>query len=102
MTDDLRTPTRRQAMQTAAGVAGAATVPGAAFGKEPVATKRRLKQSLCQWCYSKYWKIEEMCQIAKQLGCFSIELGEPKDFPLLKQNGLVCALAMSHWFDKGM
>ena len=43
-----------------------------------------------------------MCQVAKQLGCKSIELVEPKDWPILKKYGLVCALAGSHWFEKGM
>jgi hydroxypyruvate isomerase len=43
-----------------------------------------------------------MCRVAKDLGCFSIELVDPKDWPTLKKHGLICALAGSHWFDKGM
>src|SRR5205085_10604037 len=48
------------------------------------------------------WDIDRMCQVAKQLGCASVELVDPKDWPTLKKHGLVCALAASHWFDKGM
>jgi hydroxypyruvate isomerase len=74
----------------------------AAKADQPVATKQRIKQSLVHWCYQKYWKIDEMCQLAKRLGCVSIELVDPKDWPTLKQHALVCAIAGSHWFDKGM
>jgi len=65
-------------------------------------TKGRLNQSIAYWCFSKYWDIEKTCRIARQLGCKSVELVEPKDFPTLSKHGLVCALANSHWFDKGM
>jgi hydroxypyruvate isomerase len=50
----------------------------------------------------KYWSIEKTCQVARELGCRSVELVEPKDWPTLKKYGLVCAIANSHWFDKGM
>jgi hydroxypyruvate isomerase len=43
-----------------------------------------------------------MCQQAKRLGCTSVELVDPKDWPTLKKHDLVCAIAGSHWFDKGM
>jgi len=65
-------------------------------------TKGRLNQSIAYWCFSKYWDIEKTCRIALQLGCKSIELVEPKDWPTLRKHGLVCALANSHWFEKGM
>jgi hydroxypyruvate isomerase len=38
------------------------------------------------------WDVEQQCKVAKQLGCKSIELVEPKDFPILKKHGLVCAI----------
>lgn len=69
---------------------------------QPVAQKKRLKQSLVKWCYEKYWNIDEMSRMAQRLGCFSVELVEPKDWPTLKKHGLICALAPSHGFEKGM
>ncbi|MBV8383061.1 MAG: hydroxypyruvate isomerase, partial [Planctomycetaceae bacterium] len=54
--------------------------------------KGRIKQSLVHWCYAPYWGIEQMIQVAKQLGCGSIELIEPKYFPLLKRHDLECAI----------
>jgi hydroxypyruvate isomerase len=98
-------------LRHAAG-AGAATAmaftlsAGAAASKRPsanrVATKGRIKQSIAHWCFEKYWTVEQTCQIAQKLGCKSVELVEPKDWPLLNKYGLVCALHGSHWFDKGM
>jgi hydroxypyruvate isomerase len=95
--------TRRQLLATAAA-AGAVALHArdASAADGPVASKGDIKQSLVQWCYSKYWDIEEMCRVAKQLGCVSIELADPKDWPTIKKHGLVCAIATSHGFEKGM
>ncbi len=99
---------RRRLLQSAAGLAAGAVALGsgsfglAEYALGPVATKKRTKQSLAQWCYHKYWKIDEMCDVAKRLGCPSIELVDPKEWPTLKKHGLICALTLSHWFDKGM
>lgn len=110
MNDDKRTtlpasesgqPNRRRVLGGAAGAAvlgltrlGAAAEPSpsVASGKR-ASSKGRIKQSLVQWCFAPYWDMPAMIKIAKQLGCNSIELGDPKDFPLLKQNGMECAIA---------
>jgi len=96
-------------LQIAAGIgaAGAAalTVPScAAVGRraQRAVTKGRINQSIVYWCFEKYWDVEKTCQVARQLGCRSIELVEPKDWPILKKYELVCALTASHGFDKGM
>ena len=69
---------------------------------ERVVTKGRINQSVTYWCFAKYWDVEKMCQITKQLGCKSIELIEPKHWPTLRKYGLVCAIHGSHGFEKGM
>ena len=56
-------------------------------------THGRLKQSLVYWCYEPFWELPRFCEVAKQLGCKSIELVAPEHFPLLKQHGLECAIA---------
>src|SRR4051794_13164870 len=94
---------RRRALQRAAALAGAATLGGAAPAADaPAVTRGRIKQSVVQWCFAKHWDIEQLCRQAKRLGCRSVELVDPKDWPTLKRHGLVCAIAGSHWFDKGM
>ena len=96
---------RRRVLQSAAaltvaGALGAGT--GAARAAEPVIKNKRLKQSIVRWCFAEHWNIEQMCQLAKRLGCGSVELVDPKDWPILKKHGLVCAIAGSHGFEKGM
>jgi hydroxypyruvate isomerase len=103
-----RRVSRRRLLQNAAGLAvtgaaaGAVAVLSGAEPDQPAATKKRIKQSICQWCFRKHWDLERMCEVAKQLGCVSVELVDPKDWPALKKHGLVCALAGSHGFEKGM
>lgn len=62
----------------------------------------RVNQSIVTWCFEQYWDVPKQCEIAKELGCKSIELVQPEDYPTLKEHGLICALAHSHWFDAGM
>jgi len=99
---------RRAMLRIAAGVGAAGAVltfPSCvAVNKrvEKVATKGRIKQSVAPWCFEKHWDLETTCKIAKQLGCKSVELVEPEHWPMLKEHGLVCAIANSHGFEKGM
>jgi hydroxypyruvate isomerase len=95
--------TRRRVLQGAAHLAAAGTLGTlAARADEPVVKNKRVQQSIVQWCFQKHWNIEQMCQQAKRLGCLSVELVDPKDWPVLKKHGLVCAIAASHGFEKGM
>jgi hydroxypyruvate isomerase len=86
------------------GAAGAAALGMAAIGTAepahalepgpsgPTARNGRIKQSLVEWCYAPYWDVPAMIKVAKDLGCTSIELLDPKYFPLLKEAGLHCAI----------
>jgi hydroxypyruvate isomerase len=93
-------------LQRAAGMGAATamafTLSSCAKREKRAATRGRIKQSIAYWCFEKYWTVEQTCRIAKDLGCKSVELVEPKDWPILKKYALVCALHGSHWFDKGM
>jgi hydroxypyruvate isomerase len=66
----------------------------AAEGK--AVTKGNLKHSVAFWCFSSAgdkWDIDKTCQVAKELGCASVELVAPADWAVLKKHGLVCAIA---------
>jgi len=97
---ETRTLTRRGLIKTGiAGVAGAGTLISgltSACAQEKDSPLKRLgniRQSVVYWCYSKHWSVEETCQHAAHLGCESIELVGPKDWPTLKKYGLTCAIA---------
>jgi hydroxypyruvate isomerase len=94
---------RRLLGGAAAGAVALAGLPARAAEKDAAEPfKGAIKQSLVQWCYQKYWNIDELCAVAKQLGCVSVELANPKDWPTIKKHGLVVAIASSHGFEKGM
>jgi hydroxypyruvate isomerase len=101
--DNGRRISRRKVLRVMAG-SGVGLMAGGVTtcGRERVGGAGRIKQSIAYWCVQKYWSIERTCQVARDLGCRSVELVEPKDWPMLKKYGLICAIANSHWFDKGM
>jgi hydroxypyruvate isomerase len=88
---------RRNMLMMAAGVGasavGLASCASTDRHRRPAATRGHINQSVAHWCFAEYWNLEKMCQVAKALGCKSIELVGPNDFATLKRHGLVCALA---------
>src|SRR3989339_179227 len=97
---------RRELLQgTAGAMAAAVGLPGlvrAADDKpwltQPAATRGRIRQSVCAWCFTKSMPLETLARHAAAMGVKSIELVEPKEWPTLKKYGLVCALTSSHGF----
>ena len=88
-------PTRRTILKGAAVAATVATanLHPATAADEP---KGRVKQSVAFWCFNARgdkWSAEKTCEVAKDLGCKSVELIDPEHWPLLKKQGLVCAIA---------
>jgi len=65
---------------------------GATPAEGPVIKNSRIKQSIVYWCFEKYWDFPRAIEVARQMGCGSIELVDPKFFPLLKMAGLECAI----------
>lgn len=97
--DDAPAASSRREMlkQTAAAGAVVAAMGVPATAQEPASAERavkngRIKQSIVHWCFEKYWDVPQAIEVARRLGCVSIELIAPKYFPLLKQAGLSCAI----------
>ena len=93
--NDRRPTSRRGLFREAAGAAAlGALTPGLASAQSggTVIKNGRIKQSLVHWCYEKYFDFDAMIALARQLGCGSIELVDPKYFPALKKDGLECAI----------
>jgi sugar phosphate isomerase/epimerase len=58
--------------------------------------KGRINQSVVFWCYQnskEKWSLEKAAKAAATLGCKSVELLNPEDWPTLKKHGLTCAIA---------
>lgn len=94
--------TRRDTLRLTAAAAAGWCTANSAVADAPVAKNGRIKQSVCYWCFREKWSVEQLADVAKSLGCLSVELVEAKYWPLLKQKGLTCAISSSHGFVKGM
>ena len=99
--------TRRTALTTLAGAAGALTFADADAKEKDASTQAsaasgttkskrpeqsRLGQSVCKWCYGGI-PLDEFCREAKKIGLQSVELLGPNEWPTVKKHGLTCAVA---------
>lgn len=91
--------TRRAALTTLAGTAGAALLgtaraedAAAKKDEQTDASKGRLKQSVCKWCYPRQ-TLDELCAAAKKMGLQSVELLGENEWATVKKHGLTCAMA---------
>jgi hydroxypyruvate isomerase len=89
---------RRSALRRISGgtaaIAAATALPKSMIAADTAAAsqlKGNIRHSVCKWCYGSI-PLEEFCVAAKQIGLESVELLETRDFPILKKQGLVCAM----------
>jgi hydroxypyruvate isomerase len=101
-----KTISRRTAIRTA--VAGGAVLAAAgleaavngtaqrkrkpAAAPTPQPLKGNIRHSVSRWCYGDI-PLDEFCGICKKIGIESIELLDPKDWPVVKSHGLTVAIA---------
>jgi hypothetical protein len=89
----MRAIDRRRMLTVSASLPLAAS---ASFAQEKTKPKGNLKQSIVFWCFNvagEKWDVNKTCEVAKSLGCASVELVGPDDWPTLKKHGLTCAIA---------
>jgi hydroxypyruvate isomerase len=90
----MRPLSRRAALKT--GLAASAMSPLAAVlhADEPVARKKRIRQSVCRWCYRQI-ALDDLCAAAAQMGLFGIDLLPPEDWETPRRHGLICTMAQA-------
>lgn len=54
--------------------------------------KGNIRHSVSKWCFGEY-PLDEFCEICKEIGIESVELLDPKDWPVVKSHGLTVAMA---------
>jgi hydroxypyruvate isomerase len=55
------------------------------------ATKKRIRQSVCRWCYQKI-ALDDLCVAAAQMGLFGVDLLGPDEFEIPRRHGLICTM----------
>lgn len=98
----MNTINRRTAIKTVlAGSAALATGTMNAIGdtarKNPEKTKKEplkgnIRHSVSKWCFGDY-PLDEFCGICKKIGIDSVELLDPKDWPVVQSYGMTVAMA---------
>lgn len=89
---------RRQLLQSAVvtGAAASCLNQGASLVQAAESLKGNIRHSIVFWCFNiagEKWDIEKACEVAKGLGCKSVELSGPETWDTLKKHGLTCAIA---------
>ena len=90
---------RRSALRTLAGSAALLSATGlapalssaVAAEAEKAKLKGNIKHSVSRWCYGKI-SLEDLCQACAKMGIESVELLGEKEWPVMKQFGLTCAM----------
>lgn len=87
---------RRKLIQSLAlGTAGiAASKTGFAAGSdwdESTGIKGNINHSVCRWTYD-FLKLDELCRVVKKIGFSAIDLIGPKEWNVLKQNGIYSSM----------
>jgi hydroxypyruvate isomerase len=78
----------RRSFVQAAGAGLSTAVLSAGGQVKPIERKLRLKQSVCRWCYSKI-PVEDFAKECARLNVQSVDLADPKEWPVYKKFGLV-------------
>ncbi|MFO0962539.1 MAG: TIM barrel protein [Phycisphaerales bacterium] len=85
----------RAASPAAGATSGAApgdAAPQGAPAASAGATKRRLRQSVCAWCFGNM-PLDELCELAKSCGIQAIDLLSQEQWGVPAKHGLACSLA---------
>lgn len=99
---DLTPLTRRHLLGGVAAAGIATAVESSVMAQNQPATQvqagrnGRIRQSVVFWCFNtagERWNLERTCQVARDLGCVSVEIVPPEDWPTLRKYGLTCAIA---------
>jgi hydroxypyruvate isomerase len=82
--------------QLLGGLTAATLAAPLAADESKAALKGNIKQSVVFWCFNSAgdkWSIDKTCEVARSLGCPSVELVGPSEWKTLKKHGLTCAIA---------
>jgi hydroxypyruvate isomerase len=82
---------RRAALKAGFAASALASLPKVAKAQVEGATKKRIKQSVCRWCYQKM-PINDLCAAAAQMGLLGIDLLNPDEYEVPRRHGLICTM----------
>lgn len=87
----MRDISRRSALKASLAAVAAVALPETLRGEEMVARKKRIRQSVCRWCYPKI-ELDRLCAFAAEIGLEGVDLLEPADYETPRQYGIICTM----------
>ncbi|MGC1461375.1 MAG: TIM barrel protein [Terracidiphilus sp.] len=81
---------RRSVLKTSLAATALTSLSGLLKGEE-VSAKKKIRQSVCRWCFQKT-PLEELCASAAQIGLVGIDLLQPEEFEVPRRHGLTCTM----------
>jgi hydroxypyruvate isomerase len=82
---------RRTALKAGFAATALTSFAGALQGEEKAARKKRVKQSVCRWCYQKM-PLDDLCAAAAEMGLVGIDLLQPDEYEAPRRHGLLCTM----------
>ena len=82
---------RRSVLKTGLAATATASLRGVMKGEEMSARKKRIRQSVCRWCYPKI-ELDDLCAFAAQIGLEGVDLLQPADYDAPRRHGLICTM----------
>lgn len=74
-----------------AEAAGASVIPSVASAPKGAKLKGNIRHSVSKWCFGSI-ELDEFCTICKRIGIESVELLDPKDWPVVQKHGMTVAM----------
>jgi hydroxypyruvate isomerase len=81
---------RRAALKTGLAATALASIPEMLTG-EGKARKKRIRQSVCRWCYPQI-PLDELCAFAARIGLEGVDLLQPEEYETPRRYGLLCTM----------
>jgi len=87
----LRKVSRRAALKSGLAATALASLPRTLKGEDMPARKRRIRQSVCRWCYPGI-QLDDLCAFAAQIGLMGVDLLQPDEYEAPRKHGLICTM----------
>jgi len=86
---------RRSILKTSLAATALTPLSRLLSGEEVTAKKKRIRQSVCRWCYQKT-PLEELCATAAQMGLDGVDLLQPEEYEIPRHHGLLCTMGYAN------
>ena len=82
---------RRAAVKAGLAAAALTSLSGTLQGEKMTERKKRIKQSVCRWCYQKI-ALDDLCASAAQIGLVGVDLLQPEEYEIPRRHGIICTM----------